>query len=329
MNVTDVPRLSYSIINHGKIIRLEGHGIFHACSMSKLVATMAVLKLVSLGKLDLDEDINSRLRSWKLENRFEKEVTLRLLLSHQGGLVDAEGSFGILNPGDGYPQITDILQGKTSYHSRPVEVKFCPGREFEYSDAGFCIIEQLLVDVMDKPFPELMDELVLTPLAMENSFFAYPHQIENKSALAWGHDKDGAVAEGKWTVYPYLAAAGLWTTPEDMCKLTIEVFQGLEGKSKLGLSTELVQDMISPQGGFEFAGLGVLVTKTCEGTQITSQGWGVGYQCMLSAIPQSGQGAVVMINSEPGMPQHKSLVGETLRQICSTYNWPIKIEFYS
>lgn len=82
----------------------------------------------------------------------ESKVTLRLLLSHQGGIRDGEGSFGIYNPSDGYPQLIDILEGKTNYHPDTVEVRYAPGTEFEYSDAGFCIVEQLLTDIMDKSF---------------------------------------------------------------------------------------------------------------------------------------------------------------------------------
>lgn len=341
-----VPGVSISIIDKGLIVLGEGYGVlesnaygkvdldslFHACSMSKFVTAIAVLKLVSLGIISLDEDINNRLKNWRIPNCYfteEKKVTLRLLLSHQGGIRDVAGSFGVYNPLEDYPQLIDILDGKTSYHSKKVEVEYIPGSDFEYSDAGFCIIEQLLVDVMEKPFSHLMNELVIDPLEMHNSLFIYPSDIETKYKLASGHDQKGQVVDGKRAIYPYLAAAGLWTTPTDLSRLILEVIHGLEGNSKLGISKELIEDMISPQGKFEGAGLGVFVTKAKEGMQITSQGWGIGFQCMLTALPETGHGAVVMINSEPGKPQHKSLVGEIMREISRVYHWPCKVEFFS
>ncbi|WP_051569176.1 serine hydrolase domain-containing protein [Alkaliphilus transvaalensis] len=346
MKESKVPGVSFSVIDQGQIVLSRAYGVldsnssdkvnvdslFHACSMSKFVTTLAVLRLVSLGILHLDEDINNRLRSWKIyPNSFveERKVTLRLLLSHQGGIRDKEGSFAPYNPLEGYPQLIDILDGKTSYHSSKVEVKYKPGSNFEYSDAGFCIIEQLLVDVMEKPFSELMNALVLESLEMHNSLFMYPPDNKTKFTLARGHDKNGKAIEVNKTIYPYLAAAGFLTTPTDLCKLILEVILGLGGNSKLGINKQVMENLISPQGNFEDAGLGVFITKTSEYIQITSQGWGVGFQCMLAALPVSGKAAVVMINSEPGKPQHNSLVGEIMRAISTEYNWPTKIEFFS
>jgi len=51
---------------------------------------LAALRLVEQGKLDLDEDVNQKLKTWKVpENEFtrEKKVTLRRLLSHSAGLT--------------------------------------------------------------------------------------------------------------------------------------------------------------------------------------------------------------------------------------------------
>lgn len=50
---------------------------------------MAALRLVEKGRLKLDEDVNGKLRSWKVrENEFTRteKVTLRRLLSHSAGL---------------------------------------------------------------------------------------------------------------------------------------------------------------------------------------------------------------------------------------------------
>src|SRR5262249_61433351 len=64
--------------------------LFQAGSISKPVAAMAALRLVEQGKLSLDEDVNLKLKSWKVpENEFtkEKKVTLRGILTHSAGLA--------------------------------------------------------------------------------------------------------------------------------------------------------------------------------------------------------------------------------------------------
>lgn len=63
---------------------------FQVASISKPVAALAALRLVQEGTLDLDEDVNRKLTSWKVpENRFTttQPVTLRRLLSHSAGLT--------------------------------------------------------------------------------------------------------------------------------------------------------------------------------------------------------------------------------------------------
>ena len=40
--------------------------LFQACSISKPVAVLAALRLVDRGLLQLDEDVNRRLKSWQI-----------------------------------------------------------------------------------------------------------------------------------------------------------------------------------------------------------------------------------------------------------------------
>ena len=61
-------------------------------SISKLVTTLGVMRLVEAGKLDLDADA-SDLLGWRLRNPAfpQTPITLRLLLSHRSSLTDRAG----------------------------------------------------------------------------------------------------------------------------------------------------------------------------------------------------------------------------------------------
>ena len=64
--------------------------LFQAGSISKPVAAAGALALVEQGKLALDEDVNQKLKTWKVpDNGFTKteKVTLRRLMSHTAGLT--------------------------------------------------------------------------------------------------------------------------------------------------------------------------------------------------------------------------------------------------
>src|SRR5260221_14663491 len=98
MKAYNVPGLSVAVIENYKIVWAKGFGVirpgssapvktsplFQAGSISKPVAATGAMALVEAGKLSLDEDVNQKLKTWKIpENEFtqEQKVTLRRLMS--------------------------------------------------------------------------------------------------------------------------------------------------------------------------------------------------------------------------------------------------------
>jgi len=69
---------------------------FEAASTTKLLTSAAALHYLEQGMFDLDEDVNQKLKSWKIpENEFtqNEKVTLHRLLTHQSGLTRPDGGF--------------------------------------------------------------------------------------------------------------------------------------------------------------------------------------------------------------------------------------------
>ena len=104
MQLYKVPGLSVAVIDNFQIVWAKAYGViepgsttpvtprtlFQAGSISKPVAATGALYLVEQGKLSLDEDVNRKLKTWKVpENEFTKneKVTLRRLMSHTAGLT--------------------------------------------------------------------------------------------------------------------------------------------------------------------------------------------------------------------------------------------------
>src|SRR5260370_38687442 len=97
MHTFNVPGLSVAVIEKHKIAWAKGFGVtepggrapvtvktlFQAGSISKPAAAAGALWLVEQGKLSLDEDVNQKLKTWKVpENEFTaaQKVTLRRLV---------------------------------------------------------------------------------------------------------------------------------------------------------------------------------------------------------------------------------------------------------
>ena len=95
---------------------------------------MAMLRLVHENKLNLDEDVNKELVSWKVpENDFKKvqKVILRDLLSHSASLTVS--GFRGYTTGEEIPTVLQILDRTTPANSIPMRVNGTPNKEFRYA----------------------------------------------------------------------------------------------------------------------------------------------------------------------------------------------------
>jgi len=330
MEYYKVPGVSIAVINDYKIEWARGYGVleagetrpvttealFQAASISKPVTAVAVLKMVEEGTFNLDEDVNKKLVTWKVpDNEFtsEKKVTLRGLLSHSAGLT-VQGFRGYAQ-NEEVPSMLQILNGEKPANSAPIRVDIPPNSQYRYSGGGYCIVQQLLIDNKNKPFSEIMEETILSPLHMTNSSYEQPLPKEKIANAAVGHRRDGNPIEGKWHTYPEMAAAGLWTTPSDLCRFAIELMLSLSGKSNIVISENMAKQMLTPQHTNN--GLGLFMEGEDFNFYFGHNGSNEGFRCILIAYPEKGNGAVIMTNSDDGW----QLYSEILRSIDSEYGW--------
>jgi CubicO group peptidase (beta-lactamase class C family) len=173
-----------------------------------------------------------------------------------------------------------------------------------------------MMDVTNKPFPELMRNLVLNPLEMSASTYQQPLPNELRGRAASGHDGGGRVIRGKWHIYPEMAAAGLWTSPAEMSQYVIEVMLASEGRSQKVLNRAMVNQMLTPQNGGP-CGLGPFIEVRRSGKRFTHNGANAGFRCAFVGLLKRGEGAVVMTNSDNG----DAFVGEILKSIAGAYGW--------
>lgn len=307
---------NYGLMEEGTNKKVDSNSVFSACSISKFLTGLLVIKLTEQGLLDLDEDVNYRLKSWKVpDNEFTKnhKVTLRNLLSHQSGIIDPQKSFTELVSENEAPSIIDILNGNSPYCKEPIEVKYKPESDFNYSDAGYCIIQQLIEDVTGKDFEVVIDEQIFKPLNLHKSTFKKTKIGRDKENYSCGHNKNKELVNGIYPIYPYPSASGLWSTSTELALIVIELINSLRGKSNIGISSNKVQEMIGPQGCKEWTGLGVFLDGFDQELEISSLGWGVGFQSILAANPYKGKGLVIMTNTDLGVHQLKGIIGEIYR----------------
>jgi CubicO group peptidase (beta-lactamase class C family) len=319
--------LSIAVIQNGKIDAraygvIAGGGaavstttLFQAGSISKPVAAMGALKLVEQGRLSLDEDVNAKLKGWKVpENEFTKaeKVTLRRLLSHSAGLT--VHGFPGYDVTARMPSVVEVLDG--AGNTAAVRVNVVPGTLSRYSGGGYTVMQLLVSDVTGKPFPQYMSESVLGPAGMSRSTYQQPLPPDRASQTASGYYSDGRAVSGKWHVYPEMAAAGLWTTPTDLARFAIEVQQALAGKSSKVLSQAMTKQMLTVQMGSY--GLGLALSGSSAGRRFGHNGRDEGFDAAMLARMEGGQGVVVMINKN----DNSRLLPRMVEFVARKYSWP-------
>jgi CubicO group peptidase (beta-lactamase class C family) len=314
MKFFKIPGLSVAVFDANRIVWMKAYGVreaggnapvtlettFQAGSISKAVTALAVMHFVERGKFALDENVNDRLRSWKVpENEFtaQQKVTLRRLLSHSAGTtVHGFPGYPVDSP---VPTVVQILNGEKPANTAPVRVQEIPGTRFEYSGGGTTIVQLMLVDQLGKPFPQIMADTVFKPLNLRHSSYQQPQPSDRAKFSASGHRPNGEVVKGRWHVYPEMAAAGLWTTPGDLAKVAIEVAKARQGRDSRVISPTTAREMLTVQmGGERPTGLGFFLDPKSD--RFGHTGDDQGFTASLIAFADSGKGVAIMTNSDSG-----------------------------
>ena len=325
-----VKGLSIAVIQNYKVVWAKGYGwadeqekrpvtpqtLFEPGSISKSFNALGILKLVQDKKLDLHTDINTYLKSWKFPYDSiskNKKITLENLLSHTAGLT--VHGFPGYNREEKIPTLPEILDGKKPANTPAVRSEFEPGLKFQYSGGGTTISQLILTDVTKTPYDKFIDENVFKPLGMDNTFFTQPPPANKLNLVATGYRDDGSVVDGKFHVYPEQGAAGLWTTPSDLCKYIIETQLAYEGKSAKVLNHEMTKLRLTPYID-ESAALGIFIEEK-GGEKYFQHGAGnEGFRGFYYGSLEGGNGVAVFVNSDNG-----DIMFELMNSVATVYNW--------
>ncbi|WP_115120751.1 serine hydrolase [Synechococcus sp. UW105] len=295
--------------------------LFQAASISKPVMAAATAVLADQGQLDLDADVNNYLRSWQFPQRAEPsapKITPRMLLSHTSGLADGFGFPGY-GPSEPLPDTVSILNGLPPAKTVAVRSGFRPMRQSRYSGGGSVVMQLLLMDVTGQAFPDLMRHTLLQPLGMLLSNYQQPLHQSLWHSAAVAHDSNGQSLDVPWKVYPELAAAGLWSTSEELATLVRALQRTAAGDVVMPFSRALVRDLWRPVGVGSFSA-GFNVFQQGEGWYFAHMGSNQGYRSFLMAHQTKGYGLVVMTNGDGGEP----LIENICRRIQMAYDWDVQ-----
>lgn len=298
---------------------VDGHTLFSAGSVSKMVNAALILRLVSEGALSLDEDINRYLKSWKVKadrHTAVKPVGLREILSHTAGFT--VHGFPDFQPGDRLPTVLDTLNGRYPARHEAVTVQFKPGTAMDYSGGGTTVSQLVATDTTGIAYPELAEKYVFNPLAMHRSTFENPLSA-SRGNIAHAHDRRGkASAKPRgWESMPEMAASGLWTSAEDMAKLLIALLRDYKGRGDF-LPQSIVKDMMGREAN-SWYGLGPRINGSGESHIFHHGGANNSYRAWIEGHLETGDGIVILTNGTNG---HR-LYREIRHSAQQAFDWKI------
>ncbi|RYG34829.1 MAG: hypothetical protein EOO01_31955, partial [Chitinophagaceae bacterium] len=148
-----------------------------------------------------------------------------------------------------------------------------------------------------------------------SSTYTQPPAPDRFKNLATGYKKDGMQVPGKYHIYPEKAAAGLWTTPSDLCKYIIEVQLAYQGRSAKLLNQKMVGLHVTPYGQGD-AAMGTFIQNRKGEKYFFHDASNEGFTGVFIAGLTNGKGVAIFANTDDGY-----IWLELLNSVAWEYGW--------
>ena len=142
---------------------LNEHSAFHLASVSKTFTAMAVLKLVEMGKLKLDDDLSIYFPNFPYPG-----ITVRMLLSHRSGLPNYLYFMEQLGwDKKVFSDNSDVLDYLVRFRPKLTNT---PGTHFTYCNTNYALLGLIIEKVSGISYAAFLQHQFFTPLKMSDTY---------------------------------------------------------------------------------------------------------------------------------------------------------------
>ncbi|OMF40209.1 hypothetical protein CXK86_24815 [Paenibacillus sp. BGI2013] len=263
MRSLQIPGAVISIVKDGKILLSKGYGhsnieenkpvdpqtsLFRIASTTKLFTWTAVMQLVEAGKLDLDTDVNTYLKTVQIPRTYEEPITLRHLMTHTAGFEEG---------GVGYQITTDpgklpVSIAETMAKHMPARVK-PPGEMLSYSNYGASLAGLIVEEVSGVAYNDYIQKNIFDPLGMNYATVEepVPASLEPYAALGYARANGEFVTKRPTYEGGFRPAGSASVSANDMAHFMIAHLQDGRYEDKQMLKPETAKLMHSPAFQFD------------------------------------------------------------------------------
>jgi len=255
---------------------------FRIGSITKQFTSAAMLVLQERGLLNLDDSVAKHLPNYPEGELF----TIRQLLNHSSGLPD----FWAYADGLDFAKPTTIDELVGLFKGKPLV--YTPGERFIYNNAGYYLAGKIIEVVSGQSYEAFLDQVILKPLAMHDTFFANSKTGDNTEAKGYGYNY-GSIDAVEMSI-PH-AAGAITSTALDMHKWQNAVLQ------KQLLSESSWQEIFKDYG--HAYGLGWDVSLL-GGEKILKHGGALpGFRSYIWLRPENGMSFIILSNDDGFQPE--------------------------
>ncbi len=302
-------------VNGGR--QVDANTAFLTASVSKPVTGTAAMRLVDLGKLDLDAPVTRYIEDFQAPAGAE-EVSVRQLLNHSAGW-DGDDQF---DTGEG----DDALAKYVEAIHRLLPQQTPVGLTFAYNNAAIGVAGRVIEKITGETFESSVQSLVLDPLGMTRSSYFLSQLGKGNVAMPHAVKNGAAVAMPEWLLIPrdQNPFGGLVASVADLLAFArFHLGNGRAANGKRVMSEVALRSMWSQPGPggtliLDLKGMGVAwsIRPTIEGVSVVEHaGDWPGYHPFLMTVPEK-QFAMVLLNNSDG--------GTQLRSQIFFYDWALE-----
>ncbi len=328
--------------------------IFRIYSMTKPIASVALMILYEQGKFQLDDPVAKYIPSWKELKVYESgegkdivarparnPMTIKHLLTHTAGLT-----YGFMNshPVDALYRELNV-EGRDSSNTLDVMVErlsnvpllFDPGTKWSYSFATD-VCGHLVQLFGDRDLDEFIEEEICAPLGMVDTGFHVAESVSDRLAACYQHTADGFTLQDASEGSRYLhrptffsGGGGMVSTIDDYQKFAQMLLDKGEFQGVRILGRKTVEYMASNHlpGNVDLAAMGQPVFSE---TSFSGIGFGLGFSVVvdppsasvLDSVGEFAWGGAASTYFWIDPIEHLTVVFMT--QLLPSSTWPIRRE---
>ncbi|HEY4022222.1 MAG TPA: serine hydrolase domain-containing protein [Pseudonocardiaceae bacterium] len=283
---------------------VDANTLFQFGSTGKTYTATAVLRLVDQGRVELDAPVRKYVPELRLKDESVAErVTVLHLLNHTAGW---DGDYN-RNTGTGDDALARYVAGMAD-----IDQVSPLGTEVSYNNASLSLAGHLIANVTGHTFEQAMQDLVLTPLGMDHTYFFPNDVMTRRFAVGHNNTQDGKVTIARPWALPRAGnpAGGMSATAAD--QLTWARFHLNDGRTDAGeqlLSADLVRAMRTPTVEMpgnalgDAVGISWLLRRRGDVMLVQHGGTTIGQHSAFVLVPERAFGITVLTNCGPNGEQ--------------------------